>query len=370
MRNPKIIAICLATLSQSAISEPSYDVVGNLQHRILLDGKLFYAQTNEFAVQVRGSLVRIRAWEFTNNENVVPVKDYVFVTDGSTGYQITTFDVNPNAVAKSQTDVGKQLRTFNAFVDVFTNTCPPNMTGNMGPVWIATASTAFMQRQGQRGGNMYAEYPVCPDWPDIGGERLKASWSLSGQLPYLPESLVEYADKGVFNVVNNFFERWKQKTFPQIYKDGFTNAVYEVLNWKNVGGLHIPSHFRLTSYLPMYDGSRASQLQVQSTYDGYIRTITTTQLDAITVSPKIPTWSRINEYRYGTIDNHPITYTSQTGDLLTKNEVLKLMRGGVQFAAKSNIIASRHRKIIWACFFCLTMLPICILLFKKFRRNA
>lgn len=259
---------------------------------------------------------------------------------------------------------------FNTFVDIFTNACPPNMTGNMGPVWIATASGVFMQGQGQHGGDMYPEHFICPDWPDIGGERLKASWSLSRQPPYLPEHLVEFADANVFNVVNNFFKRWKQKSFPQIYKNGYTNAFYEVLSWSEADGLHIPNHFKLTSYIPQFDGNDKAQLQVQSVDEGFVNTITTNQLDAIDPLPEIATWSRINEYRYGTINDQPATYTSQTGSLLAKSEVLKLMGGRMQFAEQSNRIASGRRKIVLVCFLCLTLLPICILLFRRFGRNA
>lgn len=199
--------LCLATQSQSAVSELSYDLSGSLQHRVFLDGEPFYAETNNFTVQVRGSVVKIRTWGFVNAENVEPVRDHTFVTDENTAYHITTFDVNPDVVVNSQTATGNQLRMFNTLVDIFTNACPPNMAGNMGPIWIATASSVFIQSLDRREGEIYPEHFICPDWPDVGGSRLKASWSLSGQSPYLPECLVEYSDENVFNVVNKFFKR-------------------------------------------------------------------------------------------------------------------------------------------------------------------
>ena len=360
-----IFSFRLTASSQSAVSGPSYDASGCLQHEIFFDGKLYFAETNNFAIQMRGSTVKIRTWGYSNPNNVEPVRDYIYVTDGNTAYFITTFEVDPDAVAKSQTAVGHQLRIFNSFADIFTNACPPNAAGNMGPVWIATASAAFMQGQDQNGGDIYPEHFICPDWPDIGGERLKASWSLSSQPPYLPEYLVEYADENVFNVVNKFFDRWKQKTFPPIYKSGYTNAVYEALSWSDVDGLHIPNHFRLTSYIPCYDGSDNAQLQVQSTYEGFVTTVTTAELAAVSASPEISTWSRINEYRYGTINNLPVTYTSQTGSLLTKREVLKLMSGRAQFAERSKMIAGGRRKIVLACFLCLIASAIIIFLASR-----
>lgn len=143
-----------------------------------------------------------------------------------------------------------------------------------------------------------------------------------------------------------------------------------MLGWTDADGLHIPSHFRLTSYLPQYNGSAEKQLQIQSTYDGFVATVTTTQLDSVGSSPQISKWSRVNEYRYGTISNQPATYTSPTGSLLTKDEVLKLINGNAHFAERADILTSRRRKVVLACFFCLTIIPICILLFRRFGRNA
>jgi hypothetical protein len=353
----------MVALAQSVAPETSYDVSGSLHRQIFVDGQVHYSATNSFEVQVRGSSVRIYTWNVSIN-GALKVKSYEFFSDGNISYFITMFDIDSKTVEESQASPAK---LFSSFVDIYTNQFAPNNVGYMGPIWIATASSRILNIEGIDGGEIYPEIFMCPDWPDIGGEKIKAAWSMSSITPHLPEQLVEYADSETFTNVNNFYKRWKGKEFPSTYAMGYTNALFKVLNWTNSSGLQLPQHFQIIGYIPDYNGEAPNQLQIQFVCDGFIETVDTTNLNSIIFPKQFPGWSQIYEYRFGAVKGEPVVYTSKSGSLLSKDEVLGLAHQYNQVVDDFDNAKEKHRKIIILCMSITLIVPIFFLLYRNFR---
>ena len=363
-----VIAIsssCIWASQQSISNEFSYNLTGSLQRQVFFKDEIFYKTTNNYEVQVRGSRVRIHTWNVPSY-GVVQIKDFEFITDGKKSCFITAFDLDPKSVETSQKPGANKM--FNTIVDIYTNVFPPNDGGYLGPIWIATASGSILKSQGN-GEAINASLFMCPDWPDINGHKLRASWEVSTEPPYLPETLIEYSDAETFNIVSKFYNRWKKLPFPSIYESGYTNAVYNILSWTNIDNLKLPKHFQLKGFIPRFDGIDSSQLQVQVMYDGYIESVDATATNPIIFPDRFSAWSRIDEYRYGTINDRPIVYTSKSGDLLSKDEIIRRANHLDQVITEVDATATRNRGIVIAIMCASLLLPICVLIFRCFRRT-
>ena len=164
-----LISFFTRALSQSVNVENSYSVSGTMHRQVLLKGKVIYSATNKFEVNVSGCSVKIHSQCIPNGD----VKDSYFITDGKESRFITTRDNDPELVEKSQAPGGNQI--FSAFVYTCTNAFPPNDSEYIGPIWIATSSGCILKNQGEGVGYIYPCLYMSPNWPDFGGEQLRAS---------------------------------------------------------------------------------------------------------------------------------------------------------------------------------------------------
>ena len=336
----------------------NYTVSGNLRYQFFWQGKLIRTTTNDFEVIVKAGNTRIRATGLPNEG--LPVRMREFITDGNTSCCIDEFDIAPEKVQEAQAGTNK---IFSTFTTLYANPVPRNHSGLMGPVWLAMASSATFSV-----GNEAEIYPLVfmgTGWPEVGGKRLRASWSVSSAAPHLPEKLIEYADAETFELINRDFEKWQHKRLPQLYEAGYTNAIYEVLAWTNQGGLQVPVDFKLTRFFPKYDGQTVGDLETQVVYDGHLVSLVVGAAETILIPTRFPKWSRISEFRYGTVKDAPLVYTSETGTLLNAEDArlrIEALRRGV---AVGDIVKGRRQRTVIAVLGVVTLVFVCVGLLVK-----
>jgi AraC-like DNA-binding protein len=87
---------------------------------------------------------------------------------------------------------------------------------------------------------------------------LPAEWSLHEQPPHLPSRVVYFND----GLIRGIGQDGMAKTFPnqEPYSGGFTNAIYQVISYAQIGKHTLPAEFSLLLYRPKPDGKSRSEV--------------------------------------------------------------------------------------------------------------
>jgi len=282
--------------------------------------------------------VRVRSWGIPD-DGIVSVREYEFRTDGQESSFVMALDTDPKEVERSQTESVNDR--YGAFVHLYSTPFPPNHTGLMGPVWLALCSGHALKTANKQPMMMYPLIFMGPAWPDVEGPALTAVWNASAQPPYLPAAVTEFADANVFSRVAADVEKWTGVRLPAVYADGYTNAIYQVLEWTNAAGVHVPRHFRMVGFVPRAHGTAPEQLDVRVAYEGTIRALNVGASNPVVLPLQFPRWSRIMEYRYGRTNGQPYVYTSESGSPLGKEDLV----GGRHIAAEEERALVRMRAV-------------------------
>jgi hypothetical protein len=240
--------------------------------------------------------------------------------------------------------------------DVF----PPNHAGFISAAWLAYASACTLSGAGAGEGPPLLF--MGQNWNEYGGHKLKYTWRNSEALPRLPEFIVEYADEEAFSLMEADRTRFGKPPLPAVYRQGFTNAIYQVMTWTNIAGLHLPLRFRFSRYVPKADGAQTNELEVQLSYDGYANTVSESVTGAVGLALQFPKLTRIADYRLGPPGAQPLLYMSEDGRVPTLDDA-KRVRAGIRQSSVGT------KSTIRAVLFSLAIGPVVLFLFLWWRRK-
>jgi hypothetical protein len=332
-------------------ADTGYEIHGKVEYRFWVAGNIADQETNSFSITAIDCRSQIRVSGIPTPEGR-QVESYEHISTPDLSWFTTIFKEQPNDSLRNQDGLildvtNKRLdKVYNAYVDLYTNPFPPVHIGLISPVWLAYASRCAL---GPGKKNMI--YPMSfmgPGWPDINGNELKCEVYSSTEAPYLPDRIVEYADESVFEFVSGVQQRYlRQPPLPELYRQGFTNSIFEVLSWTNINNLHLPLHFQLIRYVPKSHGESNKDLDVLLVYEGYGELFDANTTGQIVLPEKAQSWSRVDDYRYASVGGQPYLYTSKSGRILSFKELQELKPGGFsgETIVRSNTILVRSMVI-------------------------
>lgn len=269
----KVLCWSLVFFSQGQIagaSEP-YEVTGHVRFRHFEDDR---PKNYNFSVLVDGCRWRIR-----DTNAVVDVFDFQEVSwDGDQLYhlvsqrsQIERANKSVNHDSQKVTNVGLALVSQTEILHDLTS-------HEIGPIWLMLASSCYF---GKRDTGDLIEPVVCfglgPGGPYSFWKhpfRQVAHWRLSPSLPFLPEEVC-FLDDGVLRHPGRAVDLGRRAT---PFANGFTNAIYSVVEKTNVGSIILPSR----SCLKINSVNESGQLWVLAEY---IITV-----DSVSIAPVLETF--------------------------------------------------------------------------------
>ena len=343
-----LTATCYFSILFSSVATDAarkFSVSGKVEYKFWIGDQLAEQQTNSFEVSVDGCSTLIVSQEnplIPYDSNSVQVEKYEHNANSTSSWFTAYFkerlgserlDDGRRTIKTSQGQ--KTVIEHNAFVDIYTNSAPPNHIGLITPAWLAYASSCAWPSA-----NTNKVYPMAfmgPGWPHIGGNTLTCNVSKSKNYPNAIERVVEYADEKVLIFVNETHKRFLGKeAFPDLYKQGYTNAVFEVLTWTNFNEIFLPLRFRLTRFIPRYGGKSVDELDTLAIYEGVGESFDKSIIGPVT-RRSAPQWSRIADYRFSPPNGEPAIYTAKDGKILTSSD-LQLLKQPNTEAANGGVI--------------------------------
>jgi hypothetical protein len=300
----------------SSSSAISFWAFGKTEFRFFQAGVAQREVTNLFRVSVRGCSSKIETSDIILAGDV-QASNYTYTSDGTNSCFLITIDERSlDRFRKSGSII-----TASALADLRPDVFPPCHIGFIAPVWLAYASHCALPGAG------HGEIPplvfMGAAWPDY-GRKIQASWLQSDAPPRLPAHVVEYADREVFAFVDSLAREDQANPLPALYQSGYTNAIYDVLAWTNVGKLRLPFHSRLTRYIPAPAGRDAGHLIIQLTYDSYLSEVSTDGVAHIMFPESLPRGTRTSDYRFGNEGGKPHVYSSPDGRILSLKQIQAL----------------------------------------------
>ena len=195
-------------------------------------------------------------------------------------------------------------------------------------------------------------------------------WSRQERRPGVPASAV-YFDDGIAGLRGGVAVKW-----PPPLDAGFTNAVYNTLEFTNVGGLALPTRATLDTFAPQL-GAPGPRVVRRCSYEIVATNLTTQFLHAGSFKPELPGKTYMNDMRFSTpgYDLH-VNYYVSDGQWLTDAEVKRLPEFAVAVghASQSGTTHSRPgargvRQVVWVVLALLAVLPV-VLYFRERRRGG
>ncbi len=134
------------------------------------------------------------------------------------------------------------------------------------------------------------------------------SYTLNSQAPFMLQTLSEYGNPDQI------------KALAPLTKEIFTNAIYRVVTWTNVGGNEVAQQFQVNN---TFIGSRAGVIITRNiVYEGVATNIVVRTEPAPQI--QVPKNTRVSEHRSKMVTPlDSFSYLSKDGHLLTREEILK-----------------------------------------------
>jgi hypothetical protein len=364
------LAILLSIGSCRGLCSPAFEVSGNVTTSAFEpDGK-----TNTFIVRYRASIntckAAIRATLPTNPR----VQYYEYTTDGQTSSFMVRYS-DTNLVSEVFRSRGGKLEKINLPVPVSpANQASLILRSNVVPeygfdfittLWLAFVSKCFYASQ-QTGGTVAPIFSMGEGYRESGG-RVRAQWSFDDIEPGFLKYMCDFSDGREYRRTGS---KLTFTSMPKPFDKGFTNSVFNVLQWTNVSSLRIPFIFELLRFAPQLGSGNQQKLQTLYTCKGTVDSVRIS-LSVTNFTPDIPMKCRVTDYTVsdkGTPFNG-YTYLTTNGTLLTFEE-LKLepqfqlaMRTADRAVAKT-----RKQYFLFACFLVTLIIPLAVAWGRKFSR--
>jgi hypothetical protein len=213
-------------------------------------------------------------------------------------------------------------------------------------IWLAYASSAYLA--GHLSGDSIepaASVGVGPNGinPDSFLTE-QAYWTCSTGPPGLPDRAA-YLDNGIIGWKGRQPLRW-----PEPLDKGFTNTVYEVLEWTSLGSLELPVAARMRTFTPSWHetGGRLVLEMRPFEYEVRATNVTPRMLHSGVFRPNIPGETRIDDQRFTTAETKSgFDYDDKQGRWLTDREAQVLPEYRLALARYSAMKAGTRRVSRW-----------------------
>lgn len=204
---------------------------------------------------------------------------------------------------------------------------------------------------------------------------LPAVWKLSATRPELLRELV---------IFNDGFIRMRSRTggidlmpYPEPFKNGFTNAIYAVEEWGEVGGLHLPQKFRFEQFAPLGILGSPNSLMVLERISGQATSLSPgatskkmlptlperTPIVDIRLEPRTNV-ARINGTNViGQGKSYRGYMATETDGWLTKEQAL------ARIAAKAQPAKPKTNPLAYVVVVAVAVLPVILFLWRRRRRK-
>ncbi len=198
----------------------------------------------------------------------------------------------------------------------------------------------------------------------------EAHWSPMEGGPGVPASAV-YLDDGIAGIRNGLAVKW-----PSPLDAGFTNAIYQALEYTNVGSLSLPTRATLNTFAPEL-GSPGPRVVPKFTYEIVATNLTTSLLHTGSFKPELPGKTFVNDMRFSTPGNDlHVNYYVSDERWLSDGEVKRLPEFVVATAHASQMRTASNRPggrvsrpVVWVVFGLLAALPV-VFFYRQRRRGG
>ena len=212
-------------------------------------------------------------------------------------------------------------------------------------IWLAYASGCYFASASSPRLEPAASLGVGPRGVDqTSFLRQKAYWTCSRQPPYLPSSVV-YLDDGIIDPKGSGGQplRW-----PEPLDAGFTNTVYQVLEYTNLGPLELPVRAGMKTFSARFHvtgGRTTSELALFYEYEVQATNFITHLVQTGAFRPRIPGVTLIDDERFTTSDpNRGLSYRQRENRWLDDSEVRALPEYRVAAARASAVVSAAVRE--------------------------
>jgi RNA polymerase sigma factor (sigma-70 family) len=194
----------------------------------------------------------------------------------------------------------------------------------------------------------------------------QAFWSRRQERPGALASAV-YLDDGIAGLRGGAAVKW-----PAPLDAGFTNAVYQALEYTNVGALSLPTRATLTTFAPQL-GDPGPRVVPKFAYEIVATNLTTSLLHTGGFRPQLPGKTFVNDMRFSTPHNDlHVNYYANDERWLTDAEVKQLpeyavatAQAGQMRTASSRPGAKLPRLVVWLVLGVLAAFPIALFFKQK-----
>ena len=294
------------------------------------EGKVDGVQVLNFSLQVSNSLYKVRLTGFP--ENFIDYRESAY--DGQYLYLI---DSLAGSIAAAKT-AGKQLagkNTATGWIYKDQHVVRDVIGSQMGPIWLMFASGEYFKSLT----NNLVEPAVVlglyiPSLSVTRQIRPRALWHLQEDPPNFPVE-VSYFDDGTIYLPP---PRKPIKRLPP-YENGFTNAIFKVINFTNVGGLQIPNVGVLETFHPRDGLTGTGELYCASRYEISVKSVKL-GLPPTVFRPEFPGVTAISDVRF--YDRAAAVTYLQSGDSAWLPE--QVITNKEAFKRKAAITDLQHKK--------------------------
>jgi hypothetical protein len=172
---------------------------------------------------------------------------------------------------------------------------------NIPVIWLALASSCYLDDA--------KDHLIPPYSTDLVRARLPAFVFRMSDLPKLPQAII-FLDDGF----DRKFGVPRQR--PPPYDKGFTNAIYTVNSFTNVGSYSLPREFNLKVFLPV-----SSNIKLFAEYNGIVDNVRP-ECSLTNFIPEIGGIGFVNDQRFLSVDDtHRMPFLYRTNRWLSMNEV-------------------------------------------------
>ena len=310
--------LCGLLLTSQSASAQDYEVKGWLSRNVksIGDDKSDVKERYEFVVTVIAGLWHIRV---TSNNGVYNYKETG--TDGTNIYHLVNLKRKGERIKQESNNQVKNV----ASAVVLPGTIPQEVDDPaISVLWLAYVSGQFLQTN--LSGRVPAFYPTGFKNPYSLRATKPGTWLLSPYRPFVPEKVIGYDSGTIDTWTNPSYGPWvvppNKLTLPSPYDKGYTNFVYEVLQFTNRDGLLLPSNFRITRYTSLFAGESTVSLRLLSRMEGQLASAALL-LERRSTLPEIPGDTVCADYRFAFAAEPVLRYFSYSfnGHWRTDDEV-------------------------------------------------
>ena len=287
-----ILLSAFLSLQSVAVQTGGYSVDGNIRFRNFdAAGQVLMVTTSRFSVAVGET-----SWAIKVVPGDKSVEDYYSVSfDGSNIYHYANLETGIFLRRQKGERVGQNTGIGGVMKGVIPHF--PN-AHEAGPIWLAFVSRNYWPTVKKNQVEPAAVLSVNSgsDMDSYLTLHQEAQWTLYPKAPFLPERVV-YFDDGVFREPGSTVPH-ETILWPEPYRRGFTNTIYEASDFALFEGMSIPQHAKLVTFSPRRKGGKnASDLRLRNEYTILVDRVEKTN-PALAFPPQVPGPTFFTDYRF------------------------------------------------------------------------